>query len=462
MRVCVSKNPYRNLPSVDVLMESAALSALNLGHALKVEAVRDVLSHAREAIGRGEDAPDADALEQRVIRLAHQIVRARFRNVINATGVMIHTNLGRAPLMSDPIASTQGYSNLEFDLVTGKRGSRRSHLEELICELSGAEAALVVNNTAAAVLLLLTARARGKEVLISRSELVEIGGSFRVPEIMEASGAILREVGTTNRTYVEDYEKAVTSNTAAILKVHRSNFRVSGFTHEATTSELVELAGRCNLPFWFDLGSATFGPLPPELPVECDVRAELSAGIDIGCFSGDKLLGGPQSGILVGKKEAIAELASHPMARALRVGKLTIKHMQDVLLAYRRGQSADVTLSAMLNVSLEELEARGRVLLSLLEEGGVSADIVPSDDPIGGGSHPDQTLPGRAVKLLGIRGVNGMAGRLRQGDVPVVCVVREGAIHLHLRTLVSVQLETLANAVILAASGLATKSGGES
>ena len=429
-------------------MESPVLAATSFSHELRVEAVRGVLARARETIAQGEGAPDFEALELAAVALAHETMRPRLRNVINATGVMIHTNLGRAPLMSNEWVSPEGYTNLEFDLVSGKRGSRRDHLEGLICELSGAEAALVVNNTAAAVLLLLTTCARGKEVLISRSELVEIGGSFRVPEIMEASGAILREIGTTNRTYVEDYEKAVNSNTAAILKVHRSNFKVSGFTHEATTKELVELARRHEIPFWFDLGSATFGPLPADLPVESDVRAELAAGIDVGCFSGDKLLGGPQSGILVGKKDAIARLAAHPMARALRVGKLTIKRLQDVLLAYRRSQSGDVTLSAMLNMSHDELEERGRKVLSALTDGGISAELVSSDDPIGGGSHPDQTLPGLAVKLAHSTGVNRMAAKLRQGSIPVVCVVREDAVHLHLRTLLSGQEAQLVEAVI--------------
>ena len=441
-------------------MESPELRAIDLGHQPKVEAVRNALAHARQVISDGADAPNFEMLVGRTMDILDELTRPRLRNVINATGVMIHTNLGRAPLMVDETVSSHGYSNLEFDLVTGKRGSRRSHLEELICDLCGAESALVVNNTAAAVLLMLTARARGKEVLISRSELVEIGGSFRVPEIMEASGAILREVGTTNRTYARDYEQAINANTAAILKVHRSNFRVSGFTHEATTSELVELAERHRLPFWYDLGSATFGPLPSELPVECDVRAELAAGIDVGCFSGDKLLGGPQSGILVGKEKAIAELASHPMARALRVGKLTIKHMQDVLLAYRRGRTADITLSAMLNSTLEELEGRGQQIVSLLEAAGVKAELVPSEDPIGGGSHPDQTLPGLAVRLDYPKGINRIAKRLREASTPVICVIRDNAIHLHVRTLLTTQFETLANAVISSVAPEATSSNG--
>ena len=448
----MSKNPYRALPSVDSLMESAVLASANYSHELRVEAVRTVLGDARDKIAKGQETPNFGELESAAVIYLQRALRPRLRNVINATGVMIHTNLGRAPLMSSELVSPEGYSNLEYDLAKGKRGSRREHLESLICELSGAEAALVVNNTAAAVLLLLTAYARGKEVLISRSELVEIGGSFRVPEIMEASGAILREIGTTNRTYVDDYEKAINSNTAAILKVHRSNFKVSGFTHEATTEELVQVANRHELPFWFDLGSATFGALPDELPVECDVRAEVAAGIDVGCFSGDKLMGGPQSGILVGKKTAIAQLAAHPMARALRVGKLTIKRLQDVLLAYRRGEGSSVTLNAMLNMSQEELKVRGKKVLDALEAGGVEAEIVPSEDPIGGGSHPDQTLTGLAIRLTHSGGVNRVASHLRHGQTPVVCVVRDNAIHLHLRTLLAGQETELADAVVKALS----------
>ena len=449
----MSKNPYRKLPSVDALMDSPDLRALAVGHGLKVEAARKALAHARDRISKGAQAPSAKELQKTVMEIAHHFLKPSLRNVINATGVMIHTNLGRAPLTQGGPVAVTGYSNLEFELAGGTRGSRRGHLEHLLCELSGAEAALVVNNTAAAVLLLLTANARGKEVLISRSELVEIGGSFRVPEIMEASGAILREVGTTNRTYVKDYEKAITPNTAAILKVHRSNFRVSGFTHEATTEELVALGERAGIPFWFDMGSATFGPLPEGLPVECDVLAEIEAGIDIGCFSSDKLLGGPQAGILIGKKDAIDQLASHPMARALRVGKLTIKHLQDVLLAYRRGAASDVVLSAMLNASMDDLKARGKAVLALLAARGVGAELIPSKDPIGGGSHPDQTLPGIAIRLSLKSGVNRIAAQLREARTPVVSVVRDGAIHLHLRTLLPEELEVLADTVAATLAG---------
>ena len=446
----MSKNPYRSLPSVDALMESSTIASVNLGHALRVEAVRSVLSKAREAIARGEDAPSVEALENQAVALAQTMVRPHLKEVINATGVMIHTNLGRAPLMSQSLNDASAYSNLEFDLTSGKRGSRRAHVEGLICELSGAEAALVVNNTAAAMLLLLAACARGKEVLISRSELVEIGGSFRVPAIMEASGAILREVGTTNRTYVADYEQAINDRTAAILKVHRSNFRVSGFTHEATTQELADLAHRHELPCWFDMGSATFGPMPDDLPTECDVPTELEAGIDVGCFSGDKLLGGPQSGILVGKKAAIEQLATHPMARALRVGKLTIAGLQDVLLAYRRGQSEHVLLSAMLNADVDALRARGETILSALTEKNVEAELVESADPIGGGSHPDQTLPGIALRLALKDGLNRVSTRLRQGDCPIVSVIRDGAIHLHVRTVLPGQEDALVQGIVAA------------
>lgn len=448
----MTTNPYRSLPSVDQLAQVRALADLKLPDEICVEAARQTLADAREQIAAGAPAPSPSALALDVSTRASSLVAPHLRALINATGVLIHTNLGRAPLSVEALSAAAAYSNLEYDLKQGRRGSRRDHVETLLCHLAGAEAALVVNNNAAALLLLLTTFAQNKEVLISRGELVEIGGSFRVPDIMAASGAILREVGTTNRTYERDYAAAVTEHTAAILKVHRSNFKVSGFVHEATSAEMVAVAREKGVPVFHDLGSASFGPLPEGLPMQGDVRKELEVGMDVVCFSGDKLLGGPQAGILVGRRDLIERLAKHPMARALRVDKFTLAALQHVLLAYRKQAFDEVLLSKLLNTRLEPLEVRGKALQARLAKLGVDVEVVPSRDPIGGGSHPEETLPGIALRLSPPSGVTRLAQALRRLEPAVIGVVHDGALHLHLRTVLENQEDALVQSLATALS----------
>ena len=409
------------------------MQRLGLEHDLLVEAARAALEGARETIGAGGTPPKPEAVLQDAVARAQAFVNPHLVPVINATGVVIHTNLGRAPLHPAAVNAVLGYSNLEYDLERGRRGSRRQHVERLICDLARSEAALVVNNNAAAVMLMLAALAPDKEVLISRSELVEIGGSFRVPEIMAASGARLKEVGTTNRTYASDYEAAIGPETAAILKVHRSNFRVTGFTHEATSAELVAVGRRHGLMTLYDLGSAAFLPLPAALHTETMVTDELQVGMDVVSFSGDKVLGGPQAGILVGSRDAIERLAHHPMARALRVDKMTLAALQTTLLACREGRPEQIPVLAMLHASQDDLMQRAK---ALADELGGDFEACEVEDAVGGGSHPDETLPGAGLvlSLPSDGALARAAAALRMGDPPVIAVVHDHRLWIHLRT----------------------------
>ncbi|HAL61776.1 MAG TPA: L-seryl-tRNA(Sec) selenium transferase, partial [Chloroflexi bacterium] len=331
----------RKLPSVDALLKRGGLEQLaaESGRRVVVAAIRETLEEARREVSAGQPCPDLPTFVERVIDSVSLALRPTLRPVINATGVILHTNLGRAPLSDEARRAMEevarGYSNLEYDLEAGERGSRYLHAEDLLSRLTGAEASLVVNNNAAALLLILTALARGKEVIISRSQLVEIGGGFRIPEVMAQSGAKLVEVGTTNRTYKRDYAQAIGEETAALLRVHHSNFRIVGFTHEVHLEELVELAREHNLLVFDDLGSgalldtAAFG-----LTHEPTAQESIARGADLVCFSGDKLLGGPQGGVIIGRRELIACLREHPLTRAARVDKTTLAGLQATLLHY--------------------------------------------------------------------------------------------------------------------------------
>jgi L-seryl-tRNA(Ser) seleniumtransferase len=421
----------RDLPSVDELARA-------VGDPLAVDAARSVLARAREEIRAGGDPGD---LETRV-RAELAAARApRLRRVLNATGVIVHTNLGRAPLAEAALERVHeiahGYSNLEYDLAAGGRGSRQDHFTGILRRLTGAEAALVVNNNAAAVMLALAALAEGREVLVSRGELIEIGDGFRIPDVLERSGATLREVGTTNRTRAADYETAIGPETAVLLRVHQSNFRVVGFTAQPSLRELGEVAGRHGLPLVDDLGSGAL----VDVGDEPTARASLAAGADLVCFSGDKLLGGPQAGIIVGRGDLVEKLRRHPLQRALRADKLTLAALEGTL-ALAIDAPDEIPVLRMLRESPEAVRARAERLASQL--GGQVEETVART---GGGSLPLTELPSFACAVE-----EQLAAQLRLGEPPVVGIVRDGRLLLDCRTLTDAEADEVAAAVAAARS----------
>lgn len=450
----------RTLPKMDGLLGLAQTDARFAGQprGAVADGLRDCLESARRDILAGRDAdtrPEA-ILAQGAALLAAQALPGQ-RPVINATGVILHTNLGRAPLAAEAAEAARqvavAYSTLEFDCATGKRGDRYLPVENRLRELLGVEAALVVNNNAAAVLLALTALAKGREVVVSRGELVEIGGAFRVPEVMEQSGCILREVGATNKTHPADYERAVGENTAALLKVHTSNYRIVGFTQEVPLGELAGLAHARNLPLLYDLGSGAMLPLAPYGVLdEPTVQAGVQAGADVICFSGDKLLGGPQAGIIVGRAAYLAGMKRHPLLRALRVDKMTLAALEATLRLYRHPEEAleKLPFYRMLAQPIEALEARAARLLALLgSAAGVEAEVVESRAQIGAGSVPNETIPSRAVRLRP-KGLSteALCRRLLQREAPVAARAHKDAVLLDMRTVPDGALEALAAAVL--------------
>jgi L-seryl-tRNA(Ser) seleniumtransferase len=440
----------RNLPSVDRLLQHGAVAALvaRWGHDLTVEAARETVDAARHAIREGEACPSMEALAQRTGERLADNLRPTLRPAINATGVIIHTNLGRAPLSAEARtamdAVAAGYSNLEYDLAAGQRGSRYVHAEELLCRLTGAEAALVVNNNAAAVLLILMALARDREVIISRGQLVEIGGGFRIPDVMRQSGARLVEVGTTNRTYVRDYEAAITENTAALMRVHRSNFRLMGFIHEPDLGKMADLARERGLLVFDDLGSGTLLDTRPfGLAHEPTIQESVAAGASLVSCSGDKLLGGPQAGLILGSADLIAHLKRFPLTRALRVDKTTLAGLQVTLRHYLLGEATEkVPVWRMIGQSEDELRARAEVWLQKLSRRDVAASVVPGHSTVGGGSLPGETLPTHLVALR-LDSPDDAASRLRAGEPPVVARIEDERLVLDPRTVLPEQEATL-------------------
>jgi L-seryl-tRNA(Ser) seleniumtransferase len=435
-----SRSPFRDLPSVDRLAGHPALQPLRNDAPPEVVAqlAREVLAEARAAIAQGRPAPSHEQLAEAVLHRAHAVLRPSLRPVINATGVIVHTNLGRAPLSDEAVAAmeavSRGYSNLEFDLESGERGSRHVHLEGLLCRLTGAEAALVVNNNAAAVLLALTALCQGREVVVSRGQAVEIGGGFRIPDILRQSGARLVEVGTTNRTYLHDYESAIGPETAALLRVHASNFRIVGFTHSVPPREMAELAHSRGLILIDDLGSGClldttrFGLAHEPTPQE-----SLRDGADLVCFSGDKLLGGPQAGIVLGRRELVERLRRHPLARAVRLDKASTAALQATLLHYLRGEAlTKVPVWRMIAMPLREVERRARRWARAL---GPPAQVRPSRSMVGGGSLPEEGVPTRVLAVPGEGAwLLEVARRLRLGEPSVVGRIEADALLLDPRT----------------------------
>ncbi|MGB9792123.1 MAG: L-seryl-tRNA(Sec) selenium transferase [Thermacetogeniaceae bacterium] len=450
----------RRLPAVHELVRQAA-DAGELPQHILTAAAREVLAEWRRAVlERGAEPPGIADLAEAVRERAASRLRQSLRPVINATGVVLHTNLGRAPLSASALeavtAVAKGYCNLEMVLETGERGSRYSHVEGLLKELTGAEAALVVNNNAAAVLLCLSALAKGKEVIVSRGELVEIGGSFRIPEVMAESGAVLREVGTTNKTYPRDYERAIGPDTALLLKVHPSNYRVLGFTREVSREELVSIGRRHGLPVMEDLGSGALVELRGlERGSEPTVQESIAAGVDIVTFSGDKLLGGPQAGIILGRSELVNALKRHPLLRALRVDKLTLAALEATLRSYQRGDALEaVPVLRMLSLGEGELKARAERICGMLAERlGESCAVCVSGgfSQAGGGALPLAELPTFLV-VLRPKAVSpaAVSERLRRGDPPVVARVQEDAVLLDPRTIGEEEEPLLVEAVTAA------------
>ncbi len=430
----------RSLPSVDKLLSNAASLIEHYGRSLTTDAIRSTLDQARLAIRAGEPAPDQDQVLERAASRLREWTLSRPRSVINATGVIIHTNLGRAPLSQSALdammAAAAGYSDLEYDLDRGERGARMAAVEEVLKRVTGAEDAFVVNNNASAVLLALSALASGQAVLISRGQLVEIGGGFRVPDVMAQSGARMIEVGTTNRTHRHDYEMAlVTRDVAAIVRAHSSNFRTIGFTSEVPVAELVELANWKNIPLIDDLGSgALLDASQYGLMREPMVQESIAAGAQVICFSGDKLLGGPQAGIIVGKAQYLAPLKKHPLARAVRIDKLDLAALSATLIHYLKGEAIEkIPVWRMISLPLETIDCQARDFAQQLRSIGFNADVIDGQSTIGGGSLPGETLPTKLV-ALSLDDPDAFLAKLRGGDPPVVARIESDRVVFDLRT----------------------------
>jgi L-seryl-tRNA(Ser) seleniumtransferase len=427
----------RDLPSVDRLLADESLAAAP--RALALAAARGALDGARAAIAAGGDPGDIAAAARAELE---RLEAPSLRRVLNATGVIIHTNLGRAPLpaaaLERVVEVAGGYSNLELDLGSGERGSRQEHVASALCRLTGAEASLVVNNNAAAVLLALAALAERREVVVSRGELVAIGDGFRIPDVLARSGARMVEVGTTNRTTATDYERAIGPATAVLLRVHQSNFRVVGFTTSVGTAELVEIAHAAGLALVDDLGSGA----PFDLGDEPTAAGSIAAGADLVCFSGDKLLGGPQAGIVVGRADLVEQLRRHPLQRALRADKLTLAALEGTLSLLSDPERArrDVPVLRMLEEPLANVRARAERLAGLT--GGEVEETVAR---VGGGALPLTELPSTACAVE-----QQLAAALREGDPPVVGIVRDGRLLLDTRTLAEDEVDVVARAVLRA------------
>jgi L-seryl-tRNA(Ser) seleniumtransferase len=443
-------NPLRAVPSVERLLRHEAAAALVQQHRRErvVEAVRLVLADLRETLVRGGQLPsDELLLEQSAIRLASP---PRLEAVVNATGVVLHTNLGRALLADDAIAAMTAAArhavNLELDGLTGRRGDRDALLSDDLCALTGAESGLAVNNNAAAVLLALAALAGGREVVVSRGELVEIGGSFRMPDVMAISGARLREVGTTNRTHADDYRQAIGPDTGLLVKVHTSNYRIVGFTSEVGLAELAQIGRAAGVPVLDDLGSGALLDLTRYgLPAEPVVHERIAAGADLVCFSGDKLLGGPQAGIVVGRRALVERLAAHPLRRALRLDKLRLAALGATLRLYRDAPDLPAVLPTLrwLTRPVQELEAIGRVVAPRLAArlgDGWCVTMIESEAEVGSGAAPTCTIPSRALAIVHPdRSPEDVASRFRAASPPILGRIHAGRFLLDLRGVFAVE-----------------------
>ena len=435
----------RQIPKVDELMKQPCL--LTLCETVPVQTVTQAVRQALEGLrrdilaGKVEEMPSVEALCAGIAADASRQAEPSLKKVINATGIILHTNLGRACISARAAAAAQevaqSYSTLEYNLEAGRRGTRYSHVESLLCKLTGAESALVVNNNAAAVLLILSDMAQGGQVITSRGELVEIGGSFRVPDIMEACGAELKEVGTTNKTHLWDYDRAINEKTRALMKVHTSNYRIVGFSETPTLPELVELGHSRGLPVIEDLGSGCLVDLQQfGIHGEPTVQDSVRAGVDVVSFSGDKLLGGPQAGIIVGRKAIVDKLKKHPLTRAMRVDKMTLAALEATLRSYEAGLYNEIPTIAMLSATPAQLRSKADALCALMTAAGIAADVVPTEGQVGGGSVPTQLLKSFAVAVQPA-GVNldQLETNLRLGSPAIVGRINHDRFLLDVRTL---------------------------
>ena len=454
----------RMLPGVDYILELSKADPFynDIPKSVLVRSIRSVVENLRTIIMDGEQditkikLPDSIILE-RVKNRVNQAMTSNLKRVVNATGIVVHTNLGRSLLAQDALENllsiASRYSNLEFDLSKGKRGSRYSCVEDILCELSGSQAAMVVNNNAGAVLLCLETLSRGKKVIVSRGELVEIGGSFRIPDVMAKSGAVLKEVGTTNRTHFHDYETAIEHDTGLLLKVHKSNFSVVGFSSEVSLEELVTLGATYQIPVMEDLGSGTFVDFSKYgLLKEPTVQESVAAGVDVVTFSGDKLLGGPQAGIIVGKKDLIDKIKKNPITRALRIDKLTLAALEITLRYYRNidREMDSIPTLRMITLPLGHIEKRAKELAKLMENAGdprISVCLVDVFSRPGGGAFPLQKLPskGVGVKIQGVS-ANDVEEKMRGNDIPIIGRIEEDRFIMDLRTIQDDELHIIRNA----------------
>lgn len=432
----------RSLPSIDQMLQSVEVLEWidSYGRPLTVEALRTSLDEARDNYSQGNALPDLEVLLGRASQLIQSWTSPSLRPIINATGVILHTNLGRAPLSTAAIQAIQsaasGYSNLEYDLEKGKRGSRLTIARDLLTRLTGAEDALIVNNNAAAVLLVLSGLARRKKVVIARSQLVEIGGGFRIPDVMKQSGAKLVEVGTTNRVHRFDYEQAIEQEgVALIMRVHRSNFNITGFTSEPVLGELGEIAQAAGLPLVDDLGSgalfdtAVYG-LEHEPTIQESIQPNRGYGADLVCFSGDKLLGGPQAGLIVGRASLVARLRTHPLARAIRADKLCLAGLSATLLHYLKNEAErEIPVLKMISTKLDEIQARAEGWKNKLEKG----EVILGRSTVGGGSLPGETLP-TYLLALDVHSPNRFLDHLRSLPEPIIARLEQDRVLLDPRT----------------------------
>ena len=442
---------YRNIPKVDVLLEMEIIQLLieQYGRETVMEAIREEMEALRAFIGACEEEEkivrQIQDLPQQIVRHVERLHTPNMRMVINGTGTILHTNLGRAPISQEHVSKladiVTSYSNLEYNLEAGKRGERYSHFEKLLCKLTGAEAAMAVNNNAAAVMLILSSMAKGGEVIVSRGELVEIGGKFRIPDVMEQSGASLVEVGTTNKTHYSDYEEAITENTKALLKVHTSNYRIVGFTDTVTIDDLVPLAKEHDLPIIEDLGSGVLIDLSKYgLTYEPTVQDSIRKGADVVCFSGDKLLGGPQAGIIIGKKKYIDQMKKNQLTRALRIDKFTATVLELVLQEYLSEEKAiqNIPVLRMITETEEEVAHRAQNLKRMLRRAGLAAEfgLEKCESQIGGGSLPLERIPSMAVTIKPEKmSVPQLEEKMRHLEVPIIPRTANDTIYLDVRTI---------------------------
>jgi L-seryl-tRNA(Ser) seleniumtransferase len=439
------ENEFRKLPSIEKVLSDERLKLYHelYTHDLLVDITRQGIEKAKRIIQTGGQAPSFDEIIKLILTEIVRLGTISLRPVINATGVILHTNLGRAPLSKDTLAAmemaSRGYSNLEFDMETGARGSRQVHIEPLLCQITGTEAAMVVNNNASAVLLGLSALAKRKEVIVSRGQAVEIGGGFRVPDVMRQSGAKLVEVGTTNCTYISDYQQAIVPQTVGLLHVHSSNFKLVGFTNEATIEEISGLAKHENLISFDDVGSGCLlDTVPFGLAYEPMVQKSIAAGTDLVFFSGDKLLGGPQAGIIVGNKKLIDKIKKHPLARAVRIDKTRLAGLAATLIHYLKGEALQkIPIWQMISMPVSEIEERATHWVEAI---GGSARVIDGESMIGGGSLPGGTLPTKLVVIgtetqkKGVSLAQTLSITLRNQEVPIIGRISENMLFLDPRS----------------------------